>query len=159
MPTLDASSIMYAWDNYPSEQFPGLWRWLAAQMELAQLTIPSVALDEVLAKSPDCGAWLKAVPIQTLGESAKSLLCAAQIQAALGVKDGIYGNGVKSNDVRIIAIAKVANAELLTDERTQPGLPKKLLNYKIPAVCDLKSVGVVHLNFLEYIKRSKQVFA
>ena len=57
-----------------------------------------------------------------------------------------------------IAIAKIANAELLTDEKTQPGRPKNLLNYKIPAVCDLKIVGVAHVNFLEYIKRSKQVF-
>jgi len=158
MQTLDASSIIYAWDNYPELQFPGLWRWLSLQIGSVQLTIPSVALEEVLAKSPSCGVWLKGVSISVLNESVRSLQLATQIQSSLGVKDGKYGNGVKSNDVRIIAIAKIANAELLTDERTQPGLPKSLLNYKIPAVCDLKSVGVAHLSFLEYIKRSKQIF-
>ena len=158
MQTLDASSIIYAWDNYPLSQFPGLWRWLAIQISLAELTIPTVALTEVVTKSPDCGTWLKSESIQTLQESGKSLVLAAQIQTALGVVDGKYGAGVKGNDVRIIAIAKIANAELLTDEKTQPGQPKNSLNYKIPAVCDLKSVGVAHANFLEYIKRSKQVF-
>ena len=158
MQTLDASSIIYAWDNYPLSQFPGLWRWLTVQISLAELTIPAVALTEVVAKSPDCVAWLKSGNIQTLQESAKSLVLAAQIQTAIGVVDGRYGAGVKGNDVRIIAIAKIANAELLTDEKTQPGRPKNLLNYKIPAVCDLKIVGVAHVNFLEYIKRSNKVF-
>lgn len=158
MQTLDASSIIYAWDNYPNLQFPGLWRWLAAEMAQVELTIPAVALAEVVAKSPACGAWLKAANIQALPENLQSLQIAANIQMALGVVDGKYGDGVGDKDVRIIAVAKNHAAELLTNEKLQPGRPAKLLNYKIPAVCDLASVSVVHLDFLDYIKQSKQVF-
>jgi predicted nucleic acid-binding protein len=158
MQTLDASSIIYAWDNYPNLQFPGLWRWLATQTAQAKLSIPVVALAEVVAKSPACGAWLKAANVQVLQETAQSLRVAANIQTTLGVVDGKYGDGVGDKDVRIIAIAKVQAAELLTNEKLQPGKPAKLLNYKIPAVCDLATVGVVHLSFLDYIKRSGQVF-
>lgn len=158
MQTLDASSIIYAWDNYPETQFPGLWGWLASQVETAELTISSVALNEVIDKSPECGAWLKAIPVQVLSESVQSLRLAAQIQSMLGVMNGKYGSGVGSNDLRIISIAKIANAELLTNENRQPLLPKSLLKYQIPAVCDLKSVSVQHLSFLDYVRRSQQVF-
>lgn len=158
MQTLDASSIIYAWDNYPNLQFPGLWRWLASQMAQGELTIPAVALAEVAAKSPSCGAWLKGTKIQVLEESIQSLKIAARIQTVLGVVDGKYGDGVGGKDIRIIAVAKVHAAELLTNEKLQPGKPAKLPNYKIPAVCDLSTVGVAHLDFLDYIKRSNQVF-
>jgi predicted nucleic acid-binding protein len=159
MQTLDASSIIYAWDNYPDQQFPSLWRWLALQMEQVELTIPAVALAEVVAKSPICGAWLKAADVQVLQENIQSLQIAANIQTALGVVDGKYGDGVGDKDIRIIAVAKVHAAELLTNEKRQPGKPAKLLNYKIPAVCDLAIVSVLHLDFLDYIKRSGQVFS
>lgn len=158
MQTLDASSIIYAWDNYPNLQFPGLWRWLASQMAQVELTIPAVALAEVVAKSPACGAWLKEAKVQVLQESTQSLRIATSIQTALGVVDGKYGDGVGDKDIRIIAVARIHAVDLLTNERLQPGKPAKLLNYKIPAVCDLAAVSVAHLDFLEYIKRSTQVF-
>lgn len=28
MLAFDASSIIHGWDNYPIEQFPGLWAWM-----------------------------------------------------------------------------------------------------------------------------------
>ena len=59
MQIFDASSMIYAWDNYPIRQFPPLWEWIATQIEEKELLMPSVAFDEVEAKSPDCGEWLK----------------------------------------------------------------------------------------------------
>ncbi|MGA7750011.1 MAG: DUF4411 family protein, partial [Gallionella sp.] len=59
MLVFDASSMIYAWDNYPIGQFPGLWEWMATQIEAKQLVMPSVAFEEVGHKAPECGAWLK----------------------------------------------------------------------------------------------------
>ena len=59
MQVFDASSMIYAWDNYPERQFPGLWEWMAVQIEGKTLVMPSVAFEEVANKTPDCGVWLK----------------------------------------------------------------------------------------------------
>jgi hypothetical protein len=59
MQVFDASSMIYAWDNYPISQFPPLWEWMASQIEAKELVMPSVAFDEVNHKTPDCGEWLK----------------------------------------------------------------------------------------------------
>ena len=59
MQVFDASSMIYAWDNYPIRQFPGLWEWMATQIEEKRLVMPSVAFEEVANKTPDCGEWLE----------------------------------------------------------------------------------------------------
>ena len=46
MRVFDASSMIYAWDNYPIQQFPPLWRWMAEQIERGFLVMPSIAFDE-----------------------------------------------------------------------------------------------------------------
>jgi hypothetical protein len=51
MQVFDASSIIYAWDNYPIRQFPGLWEWMVKQIEDEKLAIPSIAFDEVEKKN------------------------------------------------------------------------------------------------------------
>ena len=53
MRVLDASSIIYGWDNYPPVQFPKLWVWVAGRIEAGELAIPRVALDEVVHKAPE----------------------------------------------------------------------------------------------------------
>ena len=58
MPVFDASSMMYAWDNYPESQFPPLWNWIESEINNNRLSMPSVAVDEVGHKAPDCKAWL-----------------------------------------------------------------------------------------------------
>jgi len=55
MQVFDASSMVYAWDNYPIRQFPGLWEWMADQIAEKILVMPGVALKEVTHKMPDCG--------------------------------------------------------------------------------------------------------
>ena len=47
MQVFDASSIIYAWDNYPIQQFPGLWEWIATQIEAELVTMSSVAFELV----------------------------------------------------------------------------------------------------------------
>lgn len=158
MRVFDASSMIYAWDNYPVGQFPGLWEWMATQIEGKNLAMPSVAFVEVANKTPDCGEWLKDNNLEQLEITNNVLQCAMKIKHLLGIMDDKYGKGVGENDLLIIATARVQAAELVSDERLQTNLPRELYNYKIPAVCAMANVSVSCINFIEHIKRSGMIF-
>ena len=158
MQALDASSALYAWDNYPLDQFPLLWAWLALQIATGELTVPAVALDEVGHKSPAAAGWLKAQAIRVLPMTQDILMDALRIKGLLDIEGDRFGAGVGENDLFIIATARAHGAELLTDEARQPSLPNHRRGYKIPAVCDLPKVRTRCLSFVEYFKRSQAVF-
>ena len=158
MLVLDASSALHAWDNYPLVQFPSLWNWIERQIAIGELTIPWVALEEVGHKYPECAAWLKASKIGAHAMTQAMLTDALRIKDLLEIAGDAYGKGVDENDLFIIATACALDAELLTDEKRQPSRDKFKKNYKIPAVCDLPEVKVKSLNFVEYFKRSQEVF-
>src|SRR5713226_1829351 len=106
MQVFDASSMIYAWDNYPERQFPGLWEWIAVQIEERNLVMPSVAFDEVAHKTPECGQWLKEHDIELLEISNVILQDAMRTKNLLGVGDDNYHpKGVGENDLLIIATA------------------------------------------------------
>lgn len=158
MRVFDASSMIYAWDNYPLQQFPGLWDWMAGQIGQGSLAMPSVALDEVAHKAPECAAWLKDNDLRVLEISNAILQDAMRIKNLLGiVGDRYHPKGVDENDLLIVATAADRNCELVSDESKQklPDLPAKR---KIPAVCTMDEVGVTCISFLEYIKLSGAVF-
>ena len=51
--------MIYAWDNYPIRQFPGLWEWIAEQVEGEEINdAPLWHLSETQNKTPDCAQWL-----------------------------------------------------------------------------------------------------
>jgi predicted nucleic acid-binding protein len=154
----DASSMIYAWDNYPLQQFPGLWEWVAGQINQHQLVISSVAMKEVAHKTPECAEWLRNCKIQLLDMNNAILQDALRIKNLLGIVGDNYGGGVGENDLFIVATARAYKAELVTDERWQNIRPKKLADYKIPAVCDMDAVAVRWIKFVDYIKRSEIVF-
>ena len=158
MRAFDASSMIYAWDNYPVDQFPGLWEWMAGQIEAKQLRMPSVAFDEVNHKTPDCGEWLKDNDLELLPISNAILQDARRIAGLLGIANDKYTTGVGENDILIIATARLHGAELVSDEARQPVLPKIPSNRKIPAVCAMPTVSVSCLNFIDFIKASGAVF-
>ena len=125
MRVFDASSMIYAWDNYPIGQFPGLWEWLAIQIEAKELVIPSVAFEEVQNKEPDCGQWLKDNNLEQLPINNAILQDAKRIKGLLGiVGDSYHAKGVGENDILIIATARLHGAELVSDEERQNYLPK-----------------------------------
>lgn len=159
MHALDASSILHAWDNYPLSQFPGLWDWLADEIQAQRLSMATVALEEVGHKSPDCVTWLKSQNIRRLPMSNDVLQAAMDIKQQVGIRnDQYHPKGVDENDILIIAAAQYHGASLITDEKRQFGKQVEPTKLKIPAVCDLPGVAVTHKNFLDYIRQSKQVF-
>lgn len=159
MQLFDASSMIYAWDNYPMRQFPGLWEWMATQIDEKKLVMPSVAFDEVAYKTPDCGEWLKENDVKQLETSNAIVQDAMRIKRLLGVVDDNYHpKGVGENDILIIATARAHRAELVSDEEQQPTPPREPAKRKIPAVCDINEVGVLCINFIKFIRRSNQVF-
>ncbi|KXS31607.1 MAG: putative nucleic acid-binding protein, contains PIN domain [Candidatus Gallionella acididurans] len=103
----DASSMIYAWDNYPIGQFPPLWDWMASQIETKQLVMPSVAFEEVQHKMPDCGEWLKDNDLELQEINNAVLQGAKHIKGQLGIADDKYGSGVGENDILIIAVARL----------------------------------------------------
>lgn len=159
MRAFDASSIIHAWDNYPNDQFVGLWDWLGTQLDGKKIRIPSVAYEEIERRSPDCHKWLSASGHKTLPLSSKVLAQAKSIKEVLGiVEEQYFSLGVSENDLYIIATAKVQGCILVSDEAAQPTLPKMMARYKIPAVCALDEVGVDCQSFLRFIKQSGQKF-
>ena len=158
MRVFDASSMIYAWDNYPIGQFPGLWEWMASQIEANELVMPTVAFEEVMHKTPDCGEWLNDNNLQQLAISNAILHDAKRIKGLLGIMNDKYTTGVGENDILIIAAARLHGAELVSDEAKQPGLPKIPSNKKIPAVCAMPTVSVSCINFIDFIKATGAVF-
>ena len=159
MQVFDASSMIYSWDNYPVRQFPGLWEWMARQIEEKKLVMPRVAFKEVADKTPDCGEWLKDNDLEKLEISNAIVQDAMRIKGLIEIMDDKYHpEGVGENDLLIIATARAHRLELVSDEAEQPTLPKKLSKRKIPAVCDMEEVAVPCINFLDYIKRSEEIF-
>jgi hypothetical protein len=159
MQVFDASSMIYAWDNYPVGQFPRLWKWIAGQIEQKRLVMPRVAFEEVANKTPDCGDWLRENDLEQLEISSTILQDAMRIKGLLDIVDDNYhANGVGENDILIIATARAHRAELVSDERRQPLPPTIPGNRKIPAVCAMSEIAVPCINFIEYIKRSGEIF-
>ena len=108
MQTFDASSMLYAWDNYPFEQFPPLWNWMAQNLQNGVFTMPRAALDEVKHKSPDCASWLRASSLGILPETNEIVAEALRINTLLGIQnDQYHPKGVDENDILIIATAKI----------------------------------------------------
>lgn len=158
MHVFDASSILFAWDNYPIEKFPPLWNWMAIQVGEHQFAISQVAYDEVKQKSPECGKWLEVNEIQRLPLSNEILHLALSIKQTLGITEENYGKGVGENDLFIIATAKTFGLTLISEERRQLNPPKEMKNRKIPSVCNLKEVDVVCVHFIDLIKETDVVF-
>ncbi len=159
MQAFDASAVIYAWDNYPVKQFPSLWTWIASQIQEGDFLMPAVAFKETKDKVPECATWLREKNIQRIEVSNDILQEAMRIKGLLGIKDDHYhAKGVGENDILIVATAFIGNLELVSEEARQSNLPQEKRKMKIPAVCNLREIGLPCINFIEWIKRSEKVF-
>ncbi len=117
MQIFDASSIIYAWDNYPLAQFPPLWDWLSSRVEEKTILMSRVASVEVAHKSPDCHGWLRDNGLKLLEVTNEIVQEAMRIKRLLRiVNDSYHPKGVDENDLLIIATARIHCLELVSDE-------------------------------------------
>jgi len=159
MLVVDASSIIYAWDNYPVLQFPGLWEWMTEQFSDKELVMSPVAYDEVVNKAPECAVWLRDANTELIGITNAVVQEALKVKRLLGItSDKYHSKGVGENDILIIATAIVNNVGLISDEGRQQRVPDIPAKRKIPAVCSMEDIGIPCINFIEFIKRSEVVF-
>jgi len=151
--------MIHAWDNYPLEQFPPLWNWIAEEIDSRNLVMSSVAYEEVEQMAPDCAAWLKENGLARLAPNNQVVLEAMRVKQLLGIVGDQYNpKGVDENDLLIVATAKTSKLELVSDEGRQPTPPVVAAKKKIPAVCSMVEVGVVCMSFIEYLRRTNRVF-
>lgn len=159
MRTFDASSIIYAWDNYPPDQFPPLWKWIAREIAARSVSVPQVALDEVEGRSPECANWLRERDVAVISVSNDILQEALRIKTLLGIEgDRYHPKGVNENDILIIATARVEGLELISNESLQNKHPDVPAKARIPTVCKMQSIDVTCMDFLSLLKTSGQVF-
>lgn len=159
MRDIDASSIVYGWDNYPISQFPALWDWVEEEIANGLLTMSRLALEEVETVAPDCADWLKQKGIGRKDVTNDIATAAMNIKNTLGiVNDAYHADGVGENDILIVATAQVTGVPLISDESRQTTLPANMRRYKIPAVCGLPSVNVPCMSFVQYVKQANRVF-
>lgn len=131
MHLFDASSIIHAWDNYPVENFPPLWNWLAERIDHGEFGIPSVAFEEVKKKAPECAKWLEENAITKHPLTGEILTEAFRIKNLLGIEeDNYHPKGVGENDLIIIATARIADATLVSEEGRQFGNQRSEKNIK-----------------------------
>lgn len=136
MQAFDASSMIYAWDNYPPKQFPPLWKWMHERIGAREFCITSVAFEEVERKIQECGSWLKDIPIEVVDVDNPILEESLRIKQLLGIQnDNYHPSGVGENDILIIAAAKICGHELISNENRQVNMPQIMAKRKIPAAC------------------------
>jgi chemotaxis signal transduction protein len=157
--TLDASSIIHAWDNYPQSLFPSLWKWIAAQISDRKLDICGENLEEVKNVAPECEKWLRQNSIVVIHVSNSLLAEAAKIKNVLEIaNDNFHPKGVDQNDLFAIAAARISGSTLISNEAIQATPPTERRKRKIPAVCKLDDVRVICIDFLTYIKVNAKSF-
>lgn len=159
MYTLDASSIIHAWDNYPKTVFGPLWSWMETKFQDGTFTMPQRAYDECGFMSPDCHEWLKIVQPILHPITSDIVKEAITIKRALGLSPSDpYGSGVDENDLFIIVTAKIESRTLISNERLQSQLPSLPKNYRIPAVCQMPCAKVNCISFVEMLKAENPTF-
>ena len=135
MYTLDASSIIHAWDNYPQPVFTALWGWISARINAQEITIPQSAFEECKENCPDCHEWLKTQEILCYPITSEIRIAAQAIREELLIdKYGYHAKGVDERDIFIIATAKVHKSTLISNEGLQTSELVEIRKAKIPKV-------------------------
>lgn len=142
---LDANAFMEAKRLYYSFRIaPGFWEWLSDQFQAGAIASVRAVYDEVSAGDDDLSSWAKDPALKDfwLPDSAESISVMAELASWANHPDRIFkGPAVDefmaSADLRLIALAKVTRASVVTRETSEPSSRKRI---KIPDAAN--AVGV-----------------
>lgn len=128
---IDTSALIAAWqERYPIENFPPFWNRIDDLITAGRLTAPVEVLRETGRRSDELHAWLNARK-----EMFRELEAATQIEAAnvLARFPRLVGERRlrTSADPFVIALARVAQMQIVTEEKPQGTLQRP----NIPDVC------------------------
>lgn len=141
---IDTSSLVAAWqERYPIENFPAFWVKVDELIIAGRLVAPIDVLYEIKKRSDELHAWLKprSVMFRELDDAVQ--IAAAQILAQFPRLVGERKLRT-SADPFVIALARVEDLQLVTDEKPTGSLTRP----NIPDVCaqlSMTSVGILHL--------------
>ena len=169
MRSMDTSSIIHAWENYPISMFPHLWAWFAEEIKTKNLIFSEVVAKELRPKSDECLAWIKAQHKAGKGKffpkTEQNIQIAERIRGDLlagseAAELAEEGEGVGMNDLHIIALAEVQKTVLVTNEKRQNFAHLVASNarketYRMPAVCE-GLADVVCEAWIDYLKAEEE---
>jgi hypothetical protein len=148
---IDTSSLIAAWqERYPIENFPSFWNKMDQLISDKRLIAPIEVLSEMKKRSDELHAWLKARP-----QMFRELDDAIQIEAVQVLTQFPRLVGERklrtSADPFVIALARVENLSLVTDEKRTGNADRP----NIPDVC--LSLAMTSMSVLDLIKAEKWV--
>lgn len=148
---VDTSSLIAAWqERYPIEHFPSVWVKVDILIEAGRLVAPVEVLHETSKRSDDLHAWLKAraKAFRELDEDVQ--IAAAEVLARFPRLVGERKLRT-SADPFVIALARVENLQIVTDEKPTGSAARP----NIPDVC--AAFGMTPFSLLDLIKAEKWV--
>ena len=156
---IDASAIIRAWEYYPQGQFPGFWRWVAAELKTSRWLMAIVNLDEVRHKAPELQKWLCDHDLRTLEVSNEIVARFLKIKGMLEIVDDRYAQGyVDEPDLILVSTCACLGHICVTCEAEQLDSNKALRNSKIPRVCRIEGIDVSYVDLLHCVREVNIVF-
>lgn len=148
--SLDASSLIEAYHNYPIDNFPSLWDELEQLIKSDRLKMPEVAFDEV--KDKELKKWCEEKQLKSYIRVTIDQIDQNKVQA-LTPKLVNPNTGESGGDPWVIALAQdIQDCIVVTQEKFSRNEDRP----KIPNVC--KDLGIECINLLELIKRENWIF-
>jgi len=164
----DASTLIDIWEKYPKDLkiFDSVWELISELINDHMICVTYTNFEEVKHKSDDAYYFYKSLNVETIVPNQEILQRALTIQKTLGLSDADIKNklrdGVDEGDIICIATAQHNNLILVTEEKKQPtykgNAGPSFAKYKIPKVCELISVDVECIRFLDYLQLLKETY-
>lgn len=148
--SLDASSLIEAYHNYPIDNFPSLWAELEQLIKSDRLKMPELVFDEV--KDKELKKWCEEKQLKSYIRVTIDQIDQNKVQA-LTPKLVNPNTGESGGDPWVIALAQdIQDCIVVTQEKFSRNEDRP----KIPNVC--KDLGIECINLLGLIKRENWIF-